>query len=155
MNVLNGGLSKKKNKYKQMIDVFNQHIYVQSRHFRTQKKREGKKNLKYIFFLSHVKITQNLSSRPWWDRFAFSFSLSPGRDNTIVQEFFSVLDENTLLYLRKKTDGRHFLPEHQPRRCSVTAQSCWSTVNAEMSLQTNLAQLKWGVNQRVCWVVCL
>lgn len=44
MNVLNGGLSKK-NKYKQMIDVFNQHIYVQSRHFRTQKKkkREGKK----------------------------------------------------------------------------------------------------------------
>lgn len=55
-----------------------------------------------------------------------------------------------LCWTWEKADGRHFLPEHHPHRCSVTAESCWSTVNAEMSLQTNLAQLKWGVNQRVC-----
>lgn len=46
--------SAKKDQYKQMTDVFIQHIYVQSRLFHTQntKKNEGKK---YIVFLSHVK----------------------------------------------------------------------------------------------------
>lgn len=106
--------SAKKNKYKQMIDVFNQHIYVQSRHFRTQNnQKKGEKNLKYIFFLSHIKITQDLSSRPWWDRFSFSFSLSPGRDNVIVQEIFQSWMK-IHFWNWEKADGWHFLPE--PRR---------------------------------------
>lgn len=124
--------SAKKDKYKHMIDVFNQHIYLQSRHFHTQITKKWRKNLKYIF-LSHVKTIHDLSSRSWWDRFSFRFSLNPGRDNLIAQKIFQSWAKINC-WIWEKPIGETFSQSTgliDVLALPVTAESCSSPVNAE------------------------
>lgn len=94
-----------------MIEVFNQHIYVQSRHFHTEITKKGKKKKsKMHFFLSDVKTAQVFIKTALFRQVIFQLH-NHGHNKLIVQDIF----QSWKLMEHEKT--RHLLPEQRTHRC--------------------------------------